>query len=221
MHHLLAHLESVGFAGAPRPRGFDGLGREVLTFLDGETVGQQRPWPAWTHSVDALSQVGTWLRDYHRAVADYVPLTGATWREGGAWKPGMVIGHGDPAPYNAAWSSTGLVGFFDWDNAGPTTREDDVAWVGFAWTPLHARSVVEAEGFTAFEQRRDRLEFFLAAYGWKGTTDEVLALVEARLFKQVEVMRATATAGDPAYQAMLLRGQDKVLDSARQDLGEV
>jgi aminoglycoside phosphotransferase (APT) family kinase protein len=133
----------------------------------------------------------------------------------------MVIGHGDPAPYNAAWTSTGLVGFFDWDNAGPTTRQDDVAWVGFAWTPLHARPVVEAEGFTAFEQRRDRLETFLAAYGWAGTTDEVLALVDARLAKQVEVMRATAAAGDPAYRAMLLRGQDKLLDTARRDLGKV
>ena len=111
--------------------------------------------------------------------------------------------------------------FFDWDNAGPTTRQDDVAWVGFAWTPLHARSVVETEGFTAFEQRRDRLEIFLAAYGWNGTTDGVLALVDARLSKQVEVMRVTAAAGDPAYQAMLLRGQDKLLDAARQDLAEV
>lgn len=221
VHDLLGHLESKGFTGAPRARGFDHLGREVLSYLDGQTVGAQRPWPAWTHSVEALHQVGEWLRDYHHAVADYVPPVATTWREGGPWLPGMVNGHGDPAPYNAAWSVTGLVGFFDWDNAGPTTRQEDLVWAAFAWTPLHAREVVRSEGFTAFAQRRARLETILNAYGWAGTTDEVLGLVDARLSKQVDVMRATATAGDPAYQAMLRRGQDQLLQAARRDLCDV
>jgi Domain of unknown function (DUF5615) len=58
-------------------------------------------------------------------------------------------------------------------------------------------------------------------YGWAGTVDEVLGLVDTRLSKQVEVMRAPASAGDPAYQAMLRRGQDQMLQAARQDLRNV
>ena len=35
MHALLAHLELVGFEGAPRVLGFDNEGREVLSFVAG------------------------------------------------------------------------------------------------------------------------------------------------------------------------------------------
>ncbi len=221
VHHLLEHLEKRAFRGAPRALGTDAQGREVLTFLQGATVGSSKPWPAWTHSSDALVDVGRWLRAYHRAIADYVPPDSATWREGGTWEPGMIIGHGDPAPYNAVWNADGLVRFFDWDNAGPSTREDDVAWVAFAWTPLHAREVVEREGFTACTQRRARLEVLLTAYGWEGATDEVIRLVDDRLLRQIEAMRATAERGDPAFTAMLHRGQDLSLEAARQGLADL
>jgi len=36
VHALLRHLESARFAGAPRSRGIDERGREVLTWVDGE-----------------------------------------------------------------------------------------------------------------------------------------------------------------------------------------
>jgi thiamine kinase-like enzyme len=35
--------------------------------------------------------------------------------------------HNDAAPYNACWNGDGLVGFFDWDFAGPGTRDWDLA----------------------------------------------------------------------------------------------
>ena len=46
VHALLRHLEARGFAGAPRVLGLDEQGREILTYLPGETVGTARPWPA-------------------------------------------------------------------------------------------------------------------------------------------------------------------------------
>ncbi len=221
VHDLLRHLEHGGFAGAPRALGFDDRGREVLTHLRGETVGRRQPWPAWTHSTPALDQVGRWLRDYHDAVADYVPAVDAVWREAGRWAPGLIIGHGDPAPYNAVWTGRGLVGLIDWDNAGPVHADDDLAWVAFSWTPLHAADVVEREGFTALSERRERLERLLRAYGWSGTPDQMLTRVDARLQHQVTTMRATAAAGDPAYQRMLDQRLDHVLESARAQLAGV
>lgn len=210
VHDLLIHLERRGFAGAPRALGFDEQGREVLTYLPGETVGPTTPWPAWTHSDEALVDVARWLREYHAAVADYVPPRDAVWREGQSWEPGLVIGHGDPAPYNAVWTRDGLVGLIDWDNAGPIRPEDDLAWVAFSWTPLHAAEVVQREGFTALSQRRERLALFLRAYGWPGTTDEMLSRIDARLQRQIETMRATASAGDPAYQRSFTSGSTRL-----------
>jgi len=221
VHDLLGHLWSRGFSGAPRFVGVDDRGREVLTYLEGETVGHWEPWPAWTHSDEALEDVGRWLRDYHQAVADYVPPSNALWREGGCWQRGLIVGHGDPAPYNAVWNDEGLVGLIDWDNAGPVRVEDDLAWVAFSWTPLHAPEVVAREGFTAFSRRRERLERLLNAYGWEGTPEEVLRRIDARLQHQVETMRATARAGDAAYQRMLDQGLDLLLESARVNLASL
>jgi hypothetical protein len=48
VHSVLRHLEDAGFDGAPRARGLDEQGRERLTFLPGQTMGEgTSPWPDW------------------------------------------------------------------------------------------------------------------------------------------------------------------------------
>ena len=224
VNSLLQHLASRGFVGAPSPLGTDSQGRAVVSFLEGSTVGSIRPWPAWpawTHSDEALRDVGDWLRRYHSAVADFVPPPGSRWREGLAWKPGHIIGHNDAAPYNAVWDEKGLVGFVDWDMAGPTTPAEDLAWVAFSWVPLHARQVVLDEGFTAFGERRDRLETFLESYGWGGTINDALELVRQRIQTQLGLIRTVAASGDETYQRMLAYGVDRNLQAALIDLDTV
>lgn len=218
---LLQHLVHRDFVGAPKPLGTDSQARDVVSFLAGSTVGNVRPWPRWTHSDEALVDVGDWLRRYHAAVADFVPPAGSVWREGQVWAPGLIVGHNDAAPYNAVWNEAGLVGFVDWDMAGPTTCAEDLAWVAFSWVPLHARQVVLAEGFTAFGERRTRLERFLQAYGWDGTTNDVLELVRQRVQKQRDVIRSVAATGDSTYQGMLAHGVDRNLRAALDDLNAV
>lgn len=221
VHVLLAHLAAAGFSGAPTPLGWDAQGREMLTFLPGTTIGFLLPWPRWVHSERALRDVAVWLCDYHRAVDDFVPPSDAIWREGERWRPGLIIGHNDAAPYNAVCNPDGLVGFIDWDMAGPLTPEADLAWVAFSWVPLHARSVVAAEGFTAFARRRERLEAFLSAYGWQGSMNDVVRLVADRLEEQLRAMCATARAGDRTYQRMLELGRDDDLRTALTELDEL
>jgi hypothetical protein len=221
VHALLDHLESQGFPGAPRARGIDDQGREILTYLPGEVVGNQRPWPRWTHSDEALVQVAHWLRALHTAVADFIPPEAAVWREGGDWHPGLVVGHNDAAPYNAAWLDGHLVGFFDWDFAAPVSREWDLAFTAFAWVPLHAQHVVTAEGFTAFADRPRRLEAFLDAYGWDGELPAFLEIVRERVLASGDGIRRTAAAGDPAYVAMVQRGVDEDLRRAAAELSDV
>ena len=83
MHSVLRHLEDVGFDGAPRARGFDDQGRERLTFLPGQTLGdtlgETGPWPDWLRCDDALRQVGAWLRRLHDVTAAFRPAADAVW----------------------------------------------------------------------------------------------------------------------------------------------
>jgi hypothetical protein len=96
--HLLRHLEAVGFAGAPQVvgSGFDQLGRETVSFLDGRTA-HPRAWP-----LDRLPEIGELLRRLHDATREYVPPADAVWRSWFGRRLGggpFVVGH-DVAPWN-------------------------------------------------------------------------------------------------------------------------
>jgi hypothetical protein len=249
VHALLRHLEARGFAGAPRVLGLDEQGREILTYLPGETVGTARPWPPWVHSDEALRQVGRWLRGYHDAVSDFVPPPEARWRTSRRpWQPGYVVGHNDAAPYNAVWqrdpaagdpaagragdgagdrtadgagdgkAAGRLVGFFDWDFAAPCPPIWDLAFVVFCWVPLHARDVMKAEGFTAFADRPRRLRLLLDAYGYKGSTPDILAAVRSRITDIATSLRELAAGGDPLFTRLVREGVVDGLDRAISEL---
>jgi hypothetical protein len=215
---LLAHLAAKTFTGAPRPLGFDEEGREVLTFLEGETVGSGKPWPAWTRADDTLEQVARWMRSYHQAVADFIPPPDAVWRSGGHWSPGLIIGHNDAAPYNAAWHRGRLAGFFDWDFAGPVTPEWDLAFTAFSWVPLHTRRTAAADGFTDFATRPHRLHRLLDSYGWSASTAEFLEVVQARVKAHADGIRSLAAAGDHVFAHLLQQGVSDDLDQAIAEL---
>lgn len=199
---LLAHLESVGFTGAPRPLGLDEQGREVLSYLDGETIGAARPWPAWARSDEALMAAGRWLRDFHAASFTFAPPADVVWfgdRRG--LPPGEIVGHHDAAPYNAVWqlSPSGeagrLVGFVDWDLAHPARPIVDLAFVALSWVPLTASNVVARDGFAPDLERASRLRMLLDAYGWAGSTAEVLNAVRERATQHAAGLRRAARNG--------------------------
>src|SRR6185295_7727834 len=94
VHELLHHLESAGFDGAPRVRGFDDKGREVLTYIDGACA--TRPWPAALRSDAGLVALIEMLKRYHAAVATFVPPANAEWFIGQReLKPTEIVCHGD------------------------------------------------------------------------------------------------------------------------------
>jgi Phosphotransferase enzyme family len=220
VHALLLHLARNGFPDSPRPLGIDRQGREMLTFVAGETVGTRLPWPAWTHTARTLIQVARWLRHYHDAVSDFVPPDGAVWRMSGPWRPGLIIGHNDAAPYNAVWRPGHLAGFIDWDLAGPVTPAWDLAFAAFSWVPLHAGHVVAREGFTDFGSRPARLQLFLAEYGWTGTMGEFLDIVRTRICAHAAGVRNLAAAGDPLFTRLVVQGVADDLDTALAELNE-
>lgn len=221
IHAVLRHLAAREFDGAPRVLGLDEHGREVLSFLPGATVGLARPWPAWVHTDTALAQAGRWLRRYHSAVADFVPAPDAVWRSAArAWRPGDVIGHNDAAPYNAVWDpGTGrLVGFVDWDFAGPCPPIVDLAFLAFAWVPLHAREVADGDGFTRFAERARRLRLLLDAYDHDVDGDELLDAVHTRIENHARELRRRATAGEAAFVRLVRDGAADGLERALTEL---
>ena len=234
VHALLRFLEAAGFDGAPRALGTDEQGREVLSFLPGETVGDTRPWPEWVHSDEALVDVGRWLRRYHDLVVEFTPPEDARWRmpPRGPVAPGAVIGHNDAAPYNAVWRgrlgasrpsgddpTSRLIGFVDWDFASPCPAIWDLAFVACAWVPLHARDVAASEGFTDFDDRPRRLRVLLDAYGYDGTISLLLEVVRARLHDHIRGIRELAGSGDLLFQRLIDDGVITRIERALDELG--
>jgi aminoglycoside phosphotransferase len=218
VHAVLRHLERVGFTQAPRVLGFDDAGREVLTYLEGETAGEA-PWPAWVFSDEALTQVGSWLRRLHDATVDFVPPEDAEWFAGQRWRPGLVIGHHDAAPYNAVWRQGRLVGFVDWDVAGPSSREFDLAFSALMWVPLLAPGSAWPTAGRPVEERHRRLHLLLDAYGYDQDRSALREAVASRARRNAEVSRRLADDGDPVFQA--LKDQAADLDRSAQQVDEL
>jgi aminoglycoside phosphotransferase len=218
VHAVLRHLERAGFAEAPRVLGFDDRGREVLSHLAGESIADTYPWPAWVSSDEALAQVGSWLRRLHDATVDFVPPDDAVWFAGHDWRPGLVIGHQDAAPYNAIWRRGRLVGFVDWDLAGPSSREFDLAYSALMWVPLLAPDSAWPMPSRP-EDRHRRLHLLLDAYGYDDDRSALRTAVAARARVNAEVTRRLADGGDPVFQALL--GQADDLDRSAQRVEEL
>ena len=203
VHALLRHLEDAGFDGAPRALGFDGQGREMLTYLAGETIGDRVPWPGWVFADATLTQVGRWLRRLHDATATFVPPPDERWFIGGTVGPGLVVGHQDAAPYNAVMDGDRLAGFCDWDMAAPSAPEFDLALSALWWVPLCPPSAVEQLGFHDFAGRSRRLHLLLDAYGYDGDRRAFGRVVVQRAQRQSAAIRQMAADGDPGANRVL------------------
>jgi hypothetical protein len=218
VHALLRHLEDAGFDGAPRALGFDDQGREMLTYLPGDTVGDRSPWPAWVWRESTLPQVGRWLRRLHDATVNFVPPADERWFIGGTMQPGLIVGHHDAAPYNAVMDRDRLVGFFDWDIAAPSSREFDLANSALWWVPLGPRSAVEelGIGFHDFVGQSRRLHLLLDAYGYDADRQGFGAVVVDRARRGAAAIRQMAEDGDPAAAELMFVAEH--LESAAADV---
>jgi hypothetical protein len=162
VHALLGHLEDVGFAESPRVLGFDDSGREVLTYLPGETVPWTN-WPAVLCSDDGVVQLGRLLRRYHDAVSTFRPPVGAQWRNPLAGS-GELIRHGDFSPFNTCWVDGQVVGLIDWDFARPGSALDDLAYLAWQLVPLQPEDRRRQYGLPSHTDVRSRLQVLCDAY---------------------------------------------------------
>ena len=177
VHALLAHLESAGFAGAPRFLGTDSSGREVLSYIDGEVAG--RPRPPWIADETRLASVGRLVRAYDDAVASFTPapglLPGTAPDEPAGIPPAPpyppeLIGHIDITLENVVFRDGKAFALIDFDQAHPVTRADEMFSAMMWWAPLFDPRDADPLLRDVDVPRRARI--LADAYGLSGTDRE-------------------------------------------------
>lgn len=193
-HGLLRHLEAAGFGAAPRVLGFDAQGREVLTFLEGETG---EPSLAGRDGDEVLIAVACLIRRYHDATIGFRPPPDASWQQlPGAPEGGDVICHNDLAPYNTVFIGQQPVAFIDWDFVAPGPRLWDIAHAAWRFVPLYP----DDEPFSLPDQAR-RLRLFCDAYGL-GDRRGLLDMIARRQQVLHDTVMIRADAGESAFVAL-------------------
>lgn len=188
---LLAHLERVGFEGAPRPLGIDSEGREVLSFVAGGGP---------SHADDELAEVAQLIRALHDSTESFEVPPDAEWQfMVGAPRRGDVLCHNDLSPDNTIYGPEGTPrGFIDWDLAAPAPRIWDVAWAVYRFVPLYDDATCERLGYP-IGSRSARLRIFCDAYQLDGR-EGLLATVCQRIRALYDTARAWGEADRPGWR---------------------
>lgn len=160
---LLRHLEAQGFAEAPRVlgTGFDGAGREMLSFVEGASI-HPGPWDD-----DALPVIGDMLRRLHEAAASFVVPEDAVWRDWFGRKIGRpsVIGHCDTGAWNIMAQERRPVGLIDWEVAGPVDPLVELAQAAWLNGLLFDDDIAEKQGLGSPAARARQVSGLLEGYG--------------------------------------------------------
>ncbi|WP_040420396.1 aminoglycoside phosphotransferase family protein [Actinopolymorpha alba] len=213
VHALLRHLESVGFPYSPRVLGFDSEGREVLTYLEGESG------PAgWAKVVtdEGLRAAARLLRDYHQAVAGWQRDPDLLWSSGihepgDPANPDEAICHGDFGPWNLVWQGDRPVGILDWDFAYPAPPRRDVVYALEYLVPFRGDAeCVESLHHPVPPDRRRRLEVFAEAYGLTSSEGLVEDVIRTQR-ETLETVRRLADAGCEPQASWVAQGYLDVL----------
>lgn len=118
MRDVLRHLERVGFDAAPRWLGIDQQGRDILTWIEGDTFAERgRMHPYLDDSKGRITfserQVGTAMQLLRR----YHDTFGAD-----------TVCHGDFGPWNIVWRRGLAHAVIDFDDVHSGERSEDVAY---------------------------------------------------------------------------------------------
>ncbi len=186
IHALLRYLREAGFTGCPEVLGMDERGREVLSFVPGETAPASLEGCRDDATLVAAARL---YRSFHDAVSGFVPPRDARWRfTVGAPEDGEIVCHNDLGPWNTVIAGGQPVALIDWDFAAPAPRAWDLAYALWRWAPLYAE-----ERFGPLAERARRIAVFCDAYGWD---DPAIAARRDR----------GTTAGDAGHPDLVGRG---------------
>ncbi len=211
---LLTHLAKLGFNAAPRPYGFDEVGREVVGFVEGDSgaVGWYR-----IHSEQGLRKYAALLRDYHRAVKNFKPTGGVEFSNGSTRvMGGQVVCHGDFGPWNLVWDEEGPIGILDWDLAHPADPLFDVLYaVEYSAPYRDDQAALDFHHFDEAPDRRRRIEVFFDEYGI-AVPENIHVLVAAMQRGVGDQVRYLASRGSKFQQALVNDGDLEIIENRAQ-----
>lgn len=155
---VLLRLERAGFDAAPRWLGLDEQGRDVLSWIEGETFTERSrlhpyigdPPDRITFTEGQLAAVFRLLRRYHDVFGD------------------EIVCHGDFGPWNLVWRDGLPVGVIDFDHVHAGEAAEDVA---YALRMFVSYGFAEAEP----EELVRRTRAALAVYGCDFEVPAILA----------------------------------------------
>ena len=170
---LLVHLDEVGADVAPRFLGVDDRGRQVLEYVEGETV----PGPPYHLGDERIVDSMRLLRRFHDATA------------GTAWAgPADVVCHRDLGPHNTVYRGTQAVRIIDWDDdVSPGRRVEDVADAVWGFCDL-------VDDHAAVAEQARRLALACEAYGGV-TPEETVVELSGYFSRSLENHRAAGRDG--------------------------
>lgn len=192
VHALLRYLEHAGFE-APRVRGMDEQGREILDYIPGEAyAGGTVAVPDRVLDEEHLVDAALLLRRYHDIVAGFSAPPDAQWRLTAPTEYELIC-HNDWTPWNALFRDGGLVAMLDWDLSGPGTRLWDLANAAYCWVPLFT----SANRFD-IQERAARLRAFCDSYELADRSS-LLDVLRRRVAYVARYVSEQAKAGDPGF----------------------
>jgi Phosphotransferase enzyme family len=208
VHALLEHLAEVGFDGAPRVRGIDELGREVLDYVEGVVVHPDHD--RLLVSDAALAAVVASIRGFHDAVESFADPERFEWsdRGGDPRGPHEVVCHNDLAPWNLVHTPDCRWLFIDWDLAAPGRRSWDLAFALLSMVPLMPESDLTSR------RTVERIALFRSAYGQDEFPDDVLGVAAERCAREADLIDRLGAAGEPPYDRLLREGHAEIWHAA-------
>jgi aminoglycoside phosphotransferase (APT) family kinase protein len=188
------------------PQGIDPHGREILSYIPGETIADAVPWPDWVWEEGTLAQIAEVTADYHRAVADFQPAGDSRWQwEDAPLRTGQIVCHHDLAPYNVVVGGDKITGIIDWDLAGPGTPRSELAFIAWQWVPLQHPMVARFFGWRREPDYARRLGILLDSYGLEERSGFMVDVV-ARIAYNRDHIQTRAAQGVEAYVQLVRDG---------------
>lgn len=208
IHKLLNHLHNKGFNYAPKFLGIDEKGREILSFIEGESGNY--PLKDYMWSDDVLIEIAKMIRLYHDSVSDF--SFDDSWQSiDNTPQQFEVLCHNDFAIYNIVFNHERPRGIIDFDVAGPGPRLWDIAYTLYTCVPL-SRYYLSETGEKVYynsllhaDRVKRRVKLFFESYG-EEIEQDYLEMVLLRLDGLCKTIIRKADEGDTAFQKMIDEG---------------
>jgi Phosphotransferase enzyme family len=188
---VLVCLETAGYPHAPRYLGIDDRGRDILSYIPGQTTDHPSQ-----RADGAYASGGMMLRTLHEITTGHRLAAG-----------GECVLHGDPGPFNAIFQHRLPVAFIDWSSCRPGARLDDVGYMAWTWC-------IQSQGHVPIGEQARHLRELRDGYG--GIEPEVLLAAMVRSQTRI-VDLETANLGDPGLSATRRRHAKAAIAWARAD----